>query len=67
VEIAAVDPLVVGGRVAFPPHQILKFSSSAEVAFAKDLFHFPFFLSFDDFGRRFEEVRAMFGGFLVRR
>jgi len=67
VEIVAVDPLIVGGRVAFPPHQILEFPSSAEVAFAEDLFYFPLFLPFDDFGRRFEEVRAMFGGFLVRR
>jgi len=67
VEIVVVDPLIVGGRVAFPPHQVLKFSSSAEVAFAEDLFYFPLFLPFDDFRRWFEEVGAVFGGFLVWR
>jgi len=67
MEIVAVDPLVMGRRVVFPPHQVLKFSSSAEVVFAEDLFYFPLFLPFDDFGRRFEEVGAVFRGFSVRR
>jgi len=35
----------------------------AKVAFSEDLFYFPLFLPFDDFGRRFDEVQTMFGGF----
>jgi len=64
VEVPLIDPLVVRWRVAFPPHQVLDLSSSAEVAFSKDLFNLPLFLPFDDFRRWFDEVRTMFGGLL---
>jgi len=63
VEVPLSDPLIVCWRVAFPPHQILDLPSAAEVAFSEDLFYLPFFLPFDDFGRWFNEVRTMFGGF----
>ena len=66
VEIPLIDPLIVRWRVAFPPHQVLDLSSSAEVAFSEDLFHLPFFFAFNDFGRRFDKVGTVFGGFLER-
>jgi len=37
------------------------------MAFAKDLFDFPFFFSFDQFRWRFQEICSVFVGFLVRR
>jgi len=63
VEVPVVDPLIVRWRVAFPPHQVLDLLSSAKVALSEDLFHLPLFLPFDDFGRRFNEVWTVFGGF----
>jgi len=46
-DVGLVDPLIVSGRVAFPPYKILLFLPSAEVAFSEDLFDFPLFFSLD--------------------
>src|SRR5712671_203909 len=66
-DVGLVDPLIVSGRVVLPSYEILQFLSSAEVALSEDLFDFPFFFSFDQFGGRFEEVCSVFFGFLVWR
>jgi len=66
-DVGLVDPLIVSGRVVLPSYEILQFLSSAEVALSEDLFDFPFFLPFDQFGRWFEEVCSVFFGLLVWR
>src|SRR5712671_2210938 len=66
-DVGLIDPLIVSGRIVLPSHKVLQLLSSAEVAFSEDLFDFPFFLPFDQFGRWFEEVGSVFVGLLVRR
>src|SRR5712671_2850901 len=65
-DVGLVNPLVVSGRITLPSHKILKLLSSAEVAFSEDLFNFPLFLPFNQFGRWFEEVSSVFVGLLVQ-
>src|SRR5712671_3126837 len=66
-DVGLVDPLIMSGWVVLPSYEVLYFLSSAEVAFAEDLFNFPFFFSFDQFRWRFQEICSVFIGFLVRR
>src|SRR5712671_7447857 len=66
-DVGLVDPLIVSGRIVLPSYKVLQLLSSAEVAFSKDLFNFPFFLPFDQFGRWFEKIGSVFVGLLVRR
>src|SRR5712671_3254071 len=66
-DIGLIHPLIVSGRIVLPSNEVLWLLSSAEVAFSEDLFNFPLFLSFDQFGRWFEEIGSVFFGLLVRR
>src|SRR5712671_4105337 len=66
-DVGLIDPLIVSGRIVLPSYKVLQLLSSAEVAFPEDLFDFPFFLPFDQFGRWFEEVCPVFISLLVWR
>src|SRR5712672_520182 len=66
-DIGLIHPLVVSGRIVLPSYEVLRLLSSAEVAFSEDLFNFPLFLSFDQFGRWFKEIGSVFVGLFVRR
>jgi hypothetical protein len=48
MEVVLVYPGIMRWRVAFPPHQILLLSSSAEGAFFEYPFNFPFWFAFYD-------------------
>jgi len=48
MEVVLVYPGIMRWRVAFPPHQILLLSSSAEGAFFEYPFNFPFWFTFYD-------------------
>jgi len=63
--VLLVNPLVVGRRVALPSDQVLQSFSSPEVTLLEDLFDFPFFFSFDDVRRGFEEVLSVFHCFFI--
>src|SRR5712671_3498968 len=64
-DVGLINPLIVSGRIVLPSYEVLWLLSSAEVAFPEDLFDFPLFLPFDQFGRWFEEVSSVFVGLLV--
>src|SRR5712672_781447 len=63
--VLPVYPLVMGQGIALPSDQELQLLAATKDPFAKDLFHFPFFFSFDDVRRGFEEVLSVFHCFLV--
>jgi len=46
----------MGRGIALPSDQELQLLAATKDPLVKDLFYFPFFFSFDDVGRRFEEV-----------
>src|SRR5712672_2089775 len=60
-----IYPLVMGWGIALPSDQELQLLAATKDPFVQDLFHFPFFFSFDDVGRRFEEVFAVFHSFFI--
>src|SRR5712672_3341844 len=64
--VLPIYPQVMGRGIALPSDQELQLLAATEDPFAKDLFHFPFFFSFYDVGRRLEEVFAVFHCLFVR-
>src|SRR5712671_7666343 len=63
--VLSIDPLVMGQGIALPSDQELQLLAATEDPFSKDLFHFPFFFSFYDVGRRLKEVLSVFHCFFV--
>jgi len=61
-----IYPLVMGRGVALPSDQELQLLAATKDPFSEDLFHFPFFFSFYDVRRGFEEVFAVFHCFFIR-
>jgi hypothetical protein len=66
VEVFDVDPRVVSGGEALPAGEVLLFSIPSKVTERSEFLYFPSFLTFYDVGRWFYEVRAVFGGLVVR-
>src|SRR5712672_268468 len=64
--VLPIYPLVMGWGIALPSDQELQLLAATKDPFVQDLFHFPFFLSFYDVGRRLEEVFAVFHCFFIR-
>src|SRR5712675_3563419 len=58
--VLPIYPLVMGWGIALPSDQVLQRLVATEDPFAEDLFDFPFFFSFDDVRRGFEEVLTVF-------
>ena len=48
MEVFAGNPFVVGGRVSFPPYEVLLLLPSSEGSFFDDLINFPFWFTFYD-------------------
>ena len=65
MEVFAGNPFVVGGRISFPPHEVLLLLPSSEGSFFDDLINFPFWLAFYDLWWQFQEIGAALFGFLV--
>src|SRR5712672_2575180 len=63
--VLLVYPLVMGRRVALPSDQELQLLAATKDPFVQDLFDFPLLFSFDDVGRWFQEVFAVFHCFLI--
>jgi len=63
--VLLIYPLVMGRGIALPSDQELQLLAATKDPFVKDLFHFPFFFSFYDVRRRFEEIFAMFHCFFI--
>jgi len=61
-----IYPLVMGQRVALPSDQELQLLAATKDPFVQDLFDFPLLFSFDDVGRGFQEVFAVFHCFFIR-
>src|SRR5712671_1321956 len=63
--VLLIYPLVMGWGIALPSDQELQLLAATKDPFAKDLFNFPLFFSFDDVRRGFKEVFAVFHCFFI--
>ena len=64
-EFRSRKPLVIGGRITEPVHEVVK--CGANEMGVKNRFNFEVFISIDKVQRRSGEVRAMGSGFVIRR
>jgi len=67
VDVGLIHPLIVSGRIVLPTLRGIAASFLGRSSVFRGSVHFPLFLSFDQFGRWFEEIGSVFVGLLVRR